>query len=85
MQYVLSPSNTTALVTKRSNQGKLSHVSTGGNATLELLKGKCLPGCVFINKTMISRLFRKMNKNYVMIIIVAFEGLFLFLFLFFDC
>lgn len=54
MQYVLSASGTTALVTKWTNQGKVSHVSTDGNAILELLEDESLPGFAFINKTMIS-------------------------------
>ncbi|KAL9548331.1 hypothetical protein MBANPS3_005737 [Mucor bainieri] len=41
---VVCGKDTTALVAKWSYQGKLSHVSTGGNASLELLEGKSLPG-----------------------------------------
>ncbi|KAK4516537.1 uncharacterized protein ATC70_011511 [Mucor velutinosus] len=41
---VVCGKDTTALVAKWSYQGKLSHVSTEGNAFLESLEGKSLPG-----------------------------------------
>ncbi|OAD03043.1 hypothetical protein MUCCIDRAFT_73446 [Mucor lusitanicus CBS 277.49] len=41
---VVCGKDTTALVAKWSYQGRLSHVSSGGNASLELLEGNSLPG-----------------------------------------
>lgn len=41
--------DTATVVTKWANGGKISHVSTGGGASLELLEGKELVGVASLN------------------------------------
>ena len=41
--------DTATCAAKYNTEDKVSHVSTGGGASLELLEGKALPGVVALN------------------------------------
>lgn len=47
---IIGGGETASCITKWKVAEKLTHVSTGGGATLELLEGKNLPGISFLNK-----------------------------------
>lgn len=47
---IVGGGDTATLVAKEGKEKELSHVSTGGGASLELLEGNPLPGITFLSR-----------------------------------
>ncbi len=52
MTTIIGGAHSVAIVEKVSVVDKMSHISTGGGASLELLKGEVLPSVVALDEAM---------------------------------